>query len=134
VPDALGDQVLDLGPVEARRIDAHLLEEALDLFDKNGKLIIHHFAGPSWQAKDGSTVVGKLVNSVTVDPTVIPWLLLSAAATTPGRLGQTTFVQRVNTTGGIAPDAATCTPESAGAVQEVPYTADYVFWKKHGSH
>ena len=37
------------------------------LFGDNGKLIIHHFAGPSWQAKDGSTVVGTVVDKVMVD-------------------------------------------------------------------
>ena len=100
-----------------------------DLYDDHGKLIVSHFAGPSWQAKDGSTVVGTLLNKVTVDPTAIPWLLLEATSTTHGRLEHTKHIQRVNTTGGLAPAAATCTPELVGVVQEVPYTADYYFWK-----
>jgi FtsP/CotA-like multicopper oxidase with cupredoxin domain len=107
-----------------------------NLFGDNGKLIITHFAGPSWQAKDGSKVVGHLVNKVTVDPTAIPWLLLSAT-TTPGadgdRLVDTTFVQRINTTGGLTPPAADCNAATAGTVVEVPYTADYIFWKKTGA-
>src|SRR6266511_6056906 len=74
-----------------------------NLYDDHGKLIITHFAGPTWQAKDGSRVVGRLVDSITVDPTAIPWLLLSAS-TTPGpdgdRLVATTYVQRIATTGG----------------------------------
>ena len=41
-----------------------------------------HFGGPTWQAKDASTVVGKRVDGVTVDPTAIPWLLLEATSTT----------------------------------------------------
>src|SRR5580765_2231906 len=40
-----------------------------NLYDDNDKLIISHFAGPSWQAKDGSTVVGTVVNKATVDRT-----------------------------------------------------------------
>src|SRR6059036_1002722 len=40
--------------------------------DDNGKLIITHFGGPTWQAKDGSKVVGQLVDRVTVDATSIP--------------------------------------------------------------
>ena len=40
-----------------------------------------------------------------------------------------TFIQRVNTTGGVAPAAATCNAASAGKVAEIPYTADYHFWK-----
>jgi uncharacterized protein DUF3455 len=103
-----------------------------NLYDDHGKLIITHFAGPSWQAKDGSKAVGKLVNKVIVDPTAIPWLLLSAT-TTPGldgdRLVDTSFIQRINTSGGLTPPAADCNAATAGSVVEVPYTADYFFWK-----
>jgi hypothetical protein len=106
-----------------------------NLYDDHGKLVITHFAGPTWQAKDGSRVVGRLVDSITVDPTAIPWLLLSAS-TTPGpdgdRLVATTYVQRIATTGGLAPPAAECNATTAGAVAEVPYTADYYFWKRTG--
>ncbi len=108
-----------------------------DLFDDNGKLIITHFGGPTWQAKDGSTVVGHAEASVTVDPTAIPWVLLSRASTAAGpdgdRLVDTTYVQRISTTGGLAPPAAECTAATAGTVAEVPYTADYYFWKKTGA-
>jgi hypothetical protein len=103
-----------------------------NLFADNGQLIVSHFGGPSWEAKDGSTVVGTLVNKVTVDPTAIPWLLLSASPATgskPGRLDHTTFIQRVNTTGGLAPAASECNAATAGTRAEVPYTADYYFWK-----
>ena len=103
-----------------------------NLYGDNGKLIITHFAGPSWQAKDGSKAVGTVVDKVTVDPTAIPWVLLSAT-TTPGpdgdRLVDTSFIQRINTTGGLTPPAADCNAATAGTVVEVPYTADYFFWK-----
>jgi Protein of unknown function (DUF3455) len=100
-----------------------------NLYDDRGRLIITHFAGPTWQAKDGSQVKGKLVNPSPVDG-AIPWLLLSAASTTPGQLGGTTFIQRINTTGGLAAAAGTCTAGNAGATAEVPYTADYYFWRQ----
>ena len=103
------------------------------LFGDNGKLIIHHFAGPSWQAKDGSTAVGTPLKAVTPDTSAIPWVLLSTT-TTPGpdgdRLVDTTFIQRIHTVGGVTPPAADCNAAAAGKVVEVPYTADYVFWKK----
>ena len=96
--------------------------------------IISHFAGPTWQHLDGSSVVGQLVKPVTVDPKSIPWLLLSGKTTTVGKFGnrltQTTFIQRINTRGGLAPAASTCTAANAGARKEVPYTADYFFWRK----
>jgi hypothetical protein len=103
-----------------------------DLFGDNGQLVVTHFGGPSWQAKDGSTVVGTLVDRTTVDASAIPWLLLSASASPGshgGRLAHTTFIQRVATTGGLAPAASECNPSTAGTQAEVPYTADYFFWK-----
>jgi hypothetical protein len=60
---------------------------------------------------------------------------LSAASTAAGpdgdRLVATTFIQRIATTGGLAPPAADCNATTAGTVAEVPYTADYYFWKQH---
>lgn len=107
-----------------------------DLFDGNGKLLTTHFGGPTWQAKDGSKVVGAVVDRATVDATAIPWLKLSATSTAAGpdgdRLAGTTFIQRIATTGGLAPAAADCNDGSAGNVEEVPYTADYYFWKAGG--
>jgi hypothetical protein len=106
------------------------------LYDDNGKLIINHFAGPSWQAKDGSKAVGTVVDKVMPDRTAIPWVLLSAK-TTPGadgdRLVDTTFIQRLYTTGGLQPPAADCNAAAAGTVVESPYTAEYVFWKHTGA-
>ena len=105
-----------------------------DLFDKQGKLIIKHFGGPTWQFKDGSSVVGRNAVPAVVDPTAIPWLRLERATTTVGedggdRLTGTTFIQRIATTGGLAPAAATCNALTVGTRVEVPYTADYTFWR-----
>lgn len=104
-----------------------------NLYNNHGKLIATHFGGPTWRGTDGSTVVGARVDGVTVDATAIPWLLLSAASTTTGprgdRFTKTTFIQRTATTGGLAPAAADCNAATAGAVVEIPYTADYHFWK-----
>jgi hypothetical protein len=108
-----------------------------NLYNDHGKLIITHFAGPTWQAKDGSRVVGLAEKAITVDPTAIPWVRLSAASTAAGpdgdRLVATTYIQRIATTGGLPPPAADCNPTTAGTVAEVPYTADYYFWKHTGS-
>jgi hypothetical protein len=103
-----------------------------NLYDRRGRLIATHFAGPTWQAGDGSKVVGKLAAPAPGDGTAIPWLLLSAVSTTPGTFADTTFIQRVNTTGGLAPAPATCTANTIGTQSEVPYTADYHFWKAKG--
>jgi hypothetical protein len=108
-----------------------LVAPRADLYDR-GRFFGTHFAGPTWQAKDGSEVVGSRVAGINVDPTAVDWLLLSAASTTEGRLGKTTFIQRINTTGGRPPAAVDCNAATAGTRAEVPYTADYVFWKASG--
>ena len=104
-----------------------------DLVDDTGQLIIKHFAGPTWQeAPDGSSVVATRVYGVTVDKTAIPWLKLEATKTTAGRggnlLAPTTFIQRINTVGGLAPTEP-CNAGRSGTVKEVPYGADYFFYK-----
>jgi hypothetical protein len=105
-----------------------------DLYDDDGTVIVKHFGGPSWQAKDGSTVRASRVDGVTVDPTAIQWLLLKATPATPGpdgdRLAGTTYIQRIATTGGLTPPAGNCNATTAGTASEVPYTADYLFWKE----
>jgi hypothetical protein len=82
------------------------------LVDDKRKVVATHFGGPTWQARDGSAVVGARVNGVDArDPKkAIPWLLLKVASTAPGPRGdqfvKTTFIQRVNTSGGVAPPPA----------------------------
>lgn len=104
-----------------------------NVYNHRGKLIMTHFAGPTWQAKDGSFVVGRREAGVNVDPTAIDWLLLSVASTSAGpdgdQLAGTTFIQRIATSGGVAPNAEECNADTAGSQAEVPYTADYYFWK-----
>ncbi len=86
-----------------------------------------HFAGPTWESNSGSQVVGRRLAASTVDSTAIPWLLLQAKSTQgPGIFALTTFVQRVNTTGGLVP----AIPGTfAGQVARVAYTAEYFFYR-----
>ena len=106
-----------------------------NLYDGRGKLLMTHSAGPTWRAKDGSTVLGRVVDRVTLYPTAIPWLLLSTVSTTIGqdgdRLARTTYIQRLNTSGGLAPDTA-CAAKTFGETARIPYSADYAFWKATG--
>src|SRR5262249_4576997 len=91
-----------------------LVAPRVDLYGDNGKLLATHFAGPTWRAGDGSFVVGLREAGVTVDPTAIPWLRLAATTTGRGpegdRLVDTTYVQRIATTGGLPPAATDCNP------------------------
>ena len=106
------------------------------LYDGHGNLVATHSAGPTWTARDGSSVVGAVVDRAVVTPTAIPWLLLRATPSPggpdDGRLSATTHIQRIATTGGLTPAASECTADSVGETRSVPYTADYVFWKQTG--
>ncbi len=107
------------------------------LFDFDGGIVGSHYAYagptmPAWESSSGSLVVAqRLVPPVTVDPTAIPWLRLDAiAAGGPGVFKNTTYIQRVNTTGGLAPATA---PTHVGQEARVPYTAEYVFYRAEKS-
>jgi Protein of unknown function (DUF3455) len=99
------------------------------LYDDHARLLGIHFAGPTWQTRDGSQAKAARVDGVTVDPTAIPWLLLKQTSTTPGRLAATTYVQRLNTRGGLEPAASKCSTATVGNERKVLYTADYRFWR-----
>jgi hypothetical protein len=96
------------------------------LFD-DGRATVLHTAGPVWTSViDGSSVTGAVVASSPV-PGAIPEVLLSGVAHRgPGLLSAVTFIQRLDTTGGLAPTGR-CT---TGTTASVPYTADYAFWAK----
>jgi hypothetical protein len=88
-----------------------------------------HYAGPTWESNSGSRVVGRRVlnTGCTPDATAIPWLLLEeVTADGPGVFSRVTFIQRVNTTGGLAPAAPGTT---VGEEARVPYTAEYYFYR-----
>jgi hypothetical protein len=94
-----------------------------------GELAGTHYAGPTWEATDGSKVVGVKVEGATPNPDAIPWLLLRAASHAgSGRMADVTFVQRLQTSGGNAPTLA-CDAAHQGAVTRVPYQAAYCFYR-----
>jgi len=100
------------------------------LYGDRGEFLGTHYVGPTWQYKDGSQVKAAKVDGATVDPTAIPWLLLKKTSTTAGHFGPTTYVQRLNTRGGLEPAAGGCNAAKVGVERWIPYTADYRFWKE----
>jgi hypothetical protein len=121
------------------------------LFDNPARRVVNHFFSPNpveggtiratWQSTRNSSVFwGKLVNAATfaTDPEfvaqdAIAWLLLSQAGVLEGsgngdNLAVATFVQRVNTVGGLAPSTGCKSPTDIGNTAFVPYEADYVFY------
>jgi hypothetical protein len=99
------------------------------LFDKDGKPFGRHFAGPSWEAQDGSRVTGKAVaNAPSPDADSIAWLLINIVSHEgAGVLSRATTIQRVKTKGGKAP-ATGCDASHAGQEVRVAYSADYLFY------
>ena len=99
-----------------------------ELFDADGRSAGSHGAGPFWQARDGSRIVGAVKRRAEAPQSgAIPWLLLMAHGRgSSGVFGEVSSVQRVNTRGGSAP-AGACA--SVGQVLRMPYTADYRFYK-----
>jgi hypothetical protein len=101
-----------------------------NLLNDDGKLIGTHFIGPTWQGNDGSSVVGQKVAAATVDASAIPWLLLNGVSHSveSGRFSDVTAIQRLSTVGGLAP-ADGCDTAHIGSISQVPYSAQYVFYK-----
>ena len=117
------------------------------LFDDQQQQVITHFFSPNpfeegkvratWQhSRDTSTVWGQVVGQVTVTPGAIPWLLVQIekigaqdGPTGGDTLTATSFVQRLNTTGGVAPPTGCASFIDVGKKAFVPYTADYFFYR-----
>ncbi len=89
-----------------------------------------NFAGPTWQATDGSSALGSMrAKADAPDPQAVPWLLLTAVGKGPGLFARVMHVQRLDTSGGKAP-ASGCDAAKAKAKAEtrVPYEATYYFY------
>jgi hypothetical protein len=94
--------------------------------DRGANAVAIHYSGPTWEGVEGSRVTGSVVGSCRPDANAIPWLLLSGRSSTePGVFQGAKYIQRVNTTGGLAPS----TPGRSGEVVSVPYTAEYFFYR-----
>ena len=122
VVPAKGDQIY-----ECRDGKWAFVAPEAELFDRSGKRIGKHYAGPHWEAADGSKVVATVkARADAPEANAIPWLLLGAKSVgAEGAFSRVTSIQRVATVGGIAP-AGACYP--SGQQARVPYTADYYFF------
>ncbi|NUZ07340.1 DUF3455 domain-containing protein [Piscinibacter koreensis] len=106
-----------------------LVAPEAELLDARGAAAGRHGGGPTWEAFDGSRIVGTVeARADAPQGAAIPWLLLSTRSVGgAGRFSRVSHVQRVNTTGGVAPQRA-CDGAAHGASERVPYTADYLFY------
>lgn len=121
------------------------------LFSGHKQVTTHYFSPnpaengtirATWQhSHDTSTVWGQVkegnasTDPAFVAPGAIPWLLITVVGTQEGATGgntltATTFIQRVNTAGGVAPATGCTSSADVGKQAFVPYTTDYIFYKQ----
>jgi hypothetical protein len=126
---ARGVQIYTCTAATAGAAPAWTLKAPHAVLGKGSEVAAIHFAGPSWQATDGSLVTGlKVAAAASPDATAIPWLLLKAVSNAgQGIFRDVTFIQRLNTDDGIAP-ATGCDDAHLDAQVLSPYRADYFFY------
>jgi Protein of unknown function (DUF3455) len=94
----------------------------------DGRTVGRHYAGPTWEHVDGSSVVAKVIgNAPGATANDIPWLKLEVVERRgSGALTVADIIQRINTAGGVLQGSC----ERAGSLRSVAYSADYVFRRK----
>jgi uncharacterized protein DUF3455 len=123
------------------------------LFADSNRQLITHFFSPNpeeggtiratWQhSKDSSAVWAAVLDASHssfdrrfVEDGAVAWLKLTRVGSQDGTAGgdtltDVTFVQRVNTHGGLAPLTGCSSLADVGRQAFQPYTADYIFYKK----
>ena len=100
-----------------------------ELQDASGKHLGKHYAGPTWEAGDGSKVIGEVAAKADApDAAAIPWLLLRAKSTSgAGIFTPVVSIQRLYTDGGKAP-ATVCSAQQSASEVRVAYSAEYRFY------
>jgi hypothetical protein len=99
--------------------------EPLATLLKGDTTVGRHFAGPSWQFADGSSIKGKVAGQAS-GATLNDIALLRLDVVEhrgDGALSKATMVQRLDTKGGVFSGAC----DQPGAMHLEPYTASYVF-------
>jgi hypothetical protein len=124
---AEGAQIYDCKADASGKLTWHFREPIATLL-RDGATIGRHYAGPNWEAIDGSAITGKAVANIPGStPSDIPWLKLDVIARRgSGILSAVSTVQRINTHGGVVKGVC----DKQGSYYSVPYSADYVFLRK----
>ncbi|MFI8749399.1 DUF3455 domain-containing protein [Vreelandella lionensis] len=99
------------------------------LNDSEGTQVGSYYGPPAtWEALDGSKITGTQLAVAPNGDGNIPLQLVEAnPAEGEGAMSGVSYIQRLNTQGGVAPDVA-CDDGHDGATAVVTYQADYIFW------
>ena len=100
------------------------------LNDRSGKQVGKYYGPPAtWESMDGSKLTATQVAVAPNGMGNIPSQLVKGnPAMGSGAMTGVTYIQRVDTRGGVAP-ATSCAAGNLGARQTVKYQADYIFYK-----
>jgi hypothetical protein len=100
-----------------------------NLFDKQGRQIGTHFAGPTWKMADGSAIVGEVIAKADApEKGAVQWLLLRAKSHQgQGILADAAFIRRTDTKGGAAPTDG-CDASHVSEQVRMRYSAIYQFF------
>jgi hypothetical protein len=153
VGNAVGTQNYICLPAASGGVAFKLFTPQATLFDdkNNKKQIMTHFFSPNpaesgtiraaWEdSKESSMVWGKVNEGHSstdpnfVAPGAIAWLLVTVVGSQEGPIGgnalaETTFIQRLNTSGGVAPSTGCASTTDIGNQAFVPYMTDYFFYR-----
>lgn len=101
------------------------------LFDAQGEIVGNHRAGPLWEYKEGSQVVGRVLKKLDKTPdSSISWLLVEVVSHKGnGLFSNVSFINRINTEGGLPP-LVVCNANHVGGEKRIAYKADYIFYSK----
>jgi hypothetical protein len=136
-------------PTEPGVVEWLFLGPQATVFGDDGQQILTHFLSmnpfkenafhATWQHSRDTSIVWAKKFDGSLDPDyvaagAIEWLLLEVTGARTGPAGgekvsTSTFIQRVNTVGGVKPPADECTASTVTARRLVPYEADYYFYQ-----
>ena len=99
-----------------------------ELRDARGQVVGHHGANYSFEQIDGSRLIGTIVNSDSApSDDALRWLLLRTQSYGHGEFEKMTYVQRVETAGGMPPTQ--CAAEQVNQILRVPFSAKFIFYR-----
>jgi hypothetical protein len=106
---------------------AFRLPEA-ELRDARGQVVGHHGANYSFEHVDGSRLLGTIVgNDSAPSSDAVRWLLLRTRSFGQGEFEKVTYVQRVDTQGGMPPTQ--CSADQVNQILRVPFSAKFIFYR-----
>jgi hypothetical protein len=99
-----------------------------ELRDTLGQPAGRHGASFSFEANDGSRLIGRVVeHDAGPQASTLPWLLIATDSFGDGIFTGVDYVQRVNTVGGLPPPS--CSAAQDQQVLRVDFNADFVFYR-----